>query len=449
MPGIMERVFHVSSYTRLLSALYLATFLIRMSFGLILITLPVYLIHLEASQYGLLAAAAPVAELFTVLLMGTITDRYGRKMPLLLGLMAAALSLSGIALTRDIYLLFAVNCLHGVGSGAILVSSLALLADYVPKEHRGREIGMFDGVNLAGWGAGFLLGGVLSQALEGHLAWTFVIAGYIAIGGFIYGRFNITEPTKRSYTIKNISGRHILAVFKQRGIMLLIAPWLVIYVLIGAMLAFAPFSGTKEYGLAAWQVGAGLFGGCIFIMLTQRFYGALSDRIGRTKVMAIGVTGLIGALVLFSYLYLTTPDAEDHPGKLITSLTHNIPLMAGIGVFGMMLGAFAPAALASLADEAHQKRRGVTMSLYSMVIALGQIIGPIIAGFAIDIYGGIGMVVFLSICGALMVVFLGIRGMSHGIIQGIWEEDRHKKGESAKQASSGAHAGKRKGKALR
>ena len=63
-----------------------------------------------------------------------------------------------IATTRDALVIGAFNALHGVSAGMILASSLALLADYAPKSSRGAEMGTFDGANLSGWGAGFLMG---------------------------------------------------------------------------------------------------------------------------------------------------------------------------------------------------------------------------------------------------------------------------------------------------
>jgi MFS family permease len=74
-----------------------------------------------------------------------------------------------------------------------------------------------------------------------------------------------------------------------------------------------------------------------------------------------------------------------------------------------MAGAFGPAALASLADVSQQKRRGMTMGLYSFVISAAMTVGPIMSGAIIDRYGGVGVLYFMTACALLMMVFVLIR----------------------------------------
>jgi MFS family permease len=77
--------------------------------------------------------------------------------------------------------------------------------------------------------------------------------------------------------------------------------------------------------------------------------------------------------------------------------------------FGFMAGGFGPAALASLADVSQQKRRGMTMGLYSFVISAAMTVGPIASGAIIDRYGGKGVLAFMTACALLMMVFVLIR----------------------------------------
>ena len=64
---------------RLLWPLYAATFLIRFSFSLMIMVFPLYLVHLDRVLYGFVWSASPAAELVTVIFMGAIIDRYGRR----------------------------------------------------------------------------------------------------------------------------------------------------------------------------------------------------------------------------------------------------------------------------------------------------------------------------------------------------------------------------------
>jgi|GEM_PF-815796 len=518
-----------SWYFGLISSLYLATFLIRLSFGIITITFPDYTGIEENFRFGFLWAAGPMAEFVTVLFIGNLIDKYGRRWALMAGLLGGALSNLLIASSKNYYILFAVMGLHGFSGGCILVSSLALLADYVPLTHRGREIGMFDGVNLAGWGAGFFIGGILKDVLSSHLAETFLVGGALALVGFAYAFFNLKEPHSEKHLVKELRARHILSVLSNKSILLLVLPWFVIYMLIGDIFAFFPKASGQDFGISGWLIGAALAAGCIAIVLFQRGYGTFSDRFGRTRIMSVGVAGMVLLMVLVGVLFVSVPNLAKQPvetdrsyadpldfvngnftvgngtvvgGSIISNdtgpvdyqfgpyqsndyrvvyvkaeykttngnisvlwkdnltatqwkyatlksgkafnfykrpaqvmlLVHlgpgkgstvsdiktqmkfsppldilkellNRPLLiAGLVLAAVMAGAFAPAALASLADESNSKARGMTMAVYIVMLSLGQVVGPPLTGYLMDNFGGIGFMFFLIGAG----VFLGI-----------------------------------------
>jgi len=514
-------------YILLLSSLYLATFLIRLSFGIITITFPDYTGIEENLSFGFLWAAGPLAEFITVLFVGNLIDKYGRRWALLAGLLGGTLSNALIASSTNYYVLYSVMTLHGFSGGCILVSSLALLADYVPADRRGREIGMFDGVNLAGWGAGFFVGGVLKDMLATHLAETFIVGGILAFVGFVYAFFNLREPHIEGHTVKVLHAKHILGVMGNRSILLLVLPWFILYMLIGDIFAFFPKASGQDFGVAGWLTGLALAAGCIAIVLFQRGYGVLSDRWGRTKLMAVGVVGMIGLLLSVAAIYqgipglteksvdrdlafvrpadfvngnftqgngsvtngtvwsngigtvqyefgpyqeqdlavtwakaswvgqnttmrvawrydtnsndwkysnLTSghtrifgkPPAEVRytvvlgPGNttymthikismhfappldIVKELVNRPGIIIGIGLSAVLSGAFAPAALASLADESKAKARGVTMAIYIVMLSLGQVVGPPVTGYLLDTYGSLGFLFFMVACGVLL-----------------------------------------------
>jgi MFS family permease len=516
-------------YFRLLSSLYLATFLIRLSYGIITISFPDYTGVEENASFGILWAAGPLAEIITVLFVGNLIDKYGRRWALLIGLVAGAASNFLIATTTHYGILYLVTALHGAASGTILVTSLALLADYVPIKRRGREIGMFDGVNLAGWGVGFLVGGILKDVFADNLIWTFIVSGMLALIGCIYAYINLLEPDAKKHVVRKLSLSHMASVIKQRSILLLVLPWFVIYMILGDFFAFIPKAGGQDFGIEGWLIGAVMAGATIAVVIFQRGYGALSDKIGRMKVMIVGVVGIVGLLVMFGVIYASIPNIDARPvedklefdsqsdfvngvfilgngtlsGDTITSIDtgdvtyvfgpfdfdeteihwlkadwagqdstltiqfqkdgaltnmtvtrgqrQDLPsspknltfivhltagpgssmselevevqhgsqppdligevlgkphLIGGMAVFGLLSGAFAPAALAGLADECHMKQRGVTMSIYIVMIGLGQVIGPPITGLLMDTYGSKGFLAFFVACGILLGVIM-------------------------------------------
>ena len=393
-------------YLGLLSSLYISTFFIRASFGVMLATLPIYLgITTTYFGYGIVAAASPLFEMGTVLFIGTVVDRFGRKIILLLGLLAAGLLLFALSLTTNMYAIFAINAGHGIAAGSILVSSLALLTDYAPENRRGREMGAFDAFNLLGWVFGFALGVLFLEFFKSSLHLTFLVAGIMAMAGLVYSAFMISEPKKQDLLAKKIRFRNIIAVLKQRSILLVTLPWFIVFMIIGAALTFLTVSTSQGVLSIPPIYLAGLIaGGGVFLILTQVLYGRLSDKYGRLPIMLVGTVGFVGIMTVLGIGYLTaTPPTGDAVKSNIISFW---PLLA---VFGFMALAFGPSALSSLADEAKETMRGVTMAVYSIVISAGMVIGiPAIAAIS-DHYGGFGVLIFMITSAVIMSLLMAAR----------------------------------------
>jgi len=95
-------------------------------------------------------------------------------------------------------------------------------------------------------------------------------------------------------------------------------------------------------------------------------------------------------------------------------------LLVPIAVFGFMAGGFAPAALASLADVSHKKKRGMTMGLYSFVISAAMTVGPILSGAVIDRWGGPGVLAFMTSIAMLMLALVLVQWWDRR--RSAWEE---------------------------
>ncbi len=175
---------------RPLLAVLVATFFVRLGFGLTLAVFASYILGrstgLTGSNVGaagLISAMAPVGEFSTVLLSGALADRYGRWPVLFSGMAAAAVLFAVAATTRDRYTLGAINLVFGVASGAILAASLAVVGDRADEAPRGYEMGRFDAMNLFGWVGGFALGFGLLGALPNDRLDLVFAGGAVALAG--------------------------------------------------------------------------------------------------------------------------------------------------------------------------------------------------------------------------------------------------------------------------
>ena len=303
------------AYVRMLSAVYASMFLIRVAFGITLVTFASYLTA-DDFVYSLVVSAAPLLELVTVAFAGIFIDRYGRKGVLLTGLGLGAISLYGLALTRNPILLGFVNAIHGIAAALILVTTLAIIASFAPPDRRGREMGFFNLANIFGWIAGFAVGGILLDVFRGNLEYTFVLAGALATIGLLFANRMVPANVESPHQ-DEVHGAHagihdhrpslaeLAKALGQPRLMLLIVPWLIVFMLVGPFITFFPrvggdlqISGART-ALGVLAVGALLVG-------SQLFWGRLADRMGRERIMLVGAVGFTLLMGIIVYGFFET-----------------------------------------------------------------------------------------------------------------------------------------------
>ncbi len=110
--------------------------------------------------------------------LGIVADRYGRRKMLILGNIAASLSLIGFALTTDLALILFVAIIEGIGEAAFAVSGSALLAD---KAGDARRTVAFSLAAFLGWISGALGGFAISSVLALQTLGLSVSAAHIVL----------------------------------------------------------------------------------------------------------------------------------------------------------------------------------------------------------------------------------------------------------------------------
>ncbi len=379
-----------ASGLRLLPTVFTSTLLIRFGFG---ITLSVYAFYLGTSVglVGTAAALAPALELSTVLFSGFAADRFGRLPVLRFGLGLGVVVLLLMSTTRSLILQGALSGVFGLASGAILASSLAFTGDVSPPDGRGREMGWFDAVNLAGWvsgfAAGYLLAGFLPASRLNEAFWVGALAvllGLVLVLWRARGYAELTAP-------KFLDRHRIGSALGNPDTLLIILPWTAIYMIIGALFTFLG-PAARTLAIPLWELGLAILGGGALLFLTQPFYGRLADRWGRDPLMRLGIAGFLGVLTAAS---------------LLVELGNGRPLVADLCYAGIALSAiaalaFGPASLAALADLSRRLSRATTMALYSMMISAGMTVGILLASALFTALGNPGVVAFFILVGAFL-----------------------------------------------
>ncbi|HXW36524.1 MAG TPA: MFS transporter [Nitrososphaerales archaeon] len=386
---------NVPAARRDLVVLYVAMFVSRLAFGIIIIIFPLYIVH--ASDLATAAALAlyPAFEAAFSYPMGRVCDTRGRKVVFVSALGYMAVLMSCIGLTRNIYAVASIHAAMGVGAAGVTISSLAMITDLTGERNRGAGMGAFDFANIGGYAFGILMGGRLDSAFADKLGVSFFVTGLTVAASFVLAILVLKEPLHEAGERQFLTNPLRSLDPESRA---LLPIWLGITTLIGVVfflpraLATLGFTGSTTANL--------LFVGVTAIGLGSIGFGALSDSVGREKVMILGVVGLGGLLLSVGASF-----AEG-----IKDVTRNFPV---IGIFAILTSALVPTILAKVGDRADKKSVGAAMGVYGILLSVGTAAGTLIAGFAHQA-GGIsgiflaGGILFAGAAGISLVLWLRI-----------------------------------------
>lgn len=138
---------------------------------------------------GLFATIFAIVQFFGSPILGTLSDRMGRRPVVLLSNFGTAVDYLILALAPNLGWLFVGRVLSGATTSSITVAS-AYIADVTPAEKRAGAYGMIS----AAFGVGFVIGPAIGGLLALHgLRLPFWVAGALSLTNFFYGLFVLPE----------------------------------------------------------------------------------------------------------------------------------------------------------------------------------------------------------------------------------------------------------------
>jgi MFS family permease len=212
-----------------------------------------------------------------------------------------------------------------------------------------------------------------------------------------------------------------VALIRSSHVLLLAPTWIALNASIGLWFSQSLFQFSKPnpkfpdqfmmQGFDANQITIAAIAIAVVFGVGLLYWGNRFKSMRRTTIILYGIIG--GAVLVLGGLLAN--HSAGFPGVILVAAV----LLAGAGLF--TLAGATPAALGLLADisERFPTDRGAIMGLYSVFLAIGQIVGALIGGVAADWRGIDGMLLAtLLLLGVALVPLRRLRRQEHEIDAG-------------------------------
>ncbi|HWN98246.1 MAG TPA: MFS transporter [Blastocatellia bacterium] len=384
--------------------------------------------YISYTTRGYVLASFFVTELLGALVLGAMSDRYGRKVFIILGPVLGAIAVQITSLTMVIWLLVFTRLLAGLSTGSSVPATLGYISEATVGRPtlRARIIGLFDLTLVAGTAVGAVVGGYLwkyfsePRTLAGiHLlspAFSINALIYIAsLAIFAWGLRDIKRPGPAAPALRPASPAaaareklgHYLVVIKSPAVWMFIPAWLSIFALIGLwsnnsvglLTGKNRFPGQLLTGtITPEKYGNGFATLAFFFAVGLLAWSFVLGRYRKTSVMLVS-TGALFALLLTVY-------GLNHLGSFSNPFYYS--LLGALLIEVLVLSGFTPAALTYLADatENYTADRGSIMGLYSVFLGIGQLAGTAIGGRFAQWNGVDGLLLMSAVLSVITLVCL-------------------------------------------
>lgn len=332
--------------------------------------LPLYATDLgaNAAELGWVFMASTLPGILVSLPVGVLSDRAGRRTPLLVALFIFATAPWLYLLVQEVWQLTLVRFYHGFATAIFGTVANAAIAARYPQQ-RATRLSQFSSITLLGRSAAPFLGGALIALTHYEGVYlTCAISGGLALAvGMLHPaeKAATPRPTQASPT----SVRRQLFISLQHPLMRAAAlTEAVQFFAFGALEAFLTVYAAS-LGIPVAGIGVLLGAQLVAIIFLKPLSGRISDRHGRAPVILGGL--LIGALST-----ACLPWAEEF-----------LTLMAVSLGLGLGYAAVTSSTAALIGDLSRQEHLGAAMGTLHSLMDIGQALGPVMVGSLIAVSG--------------------------------------------------------------
>lgn len=333
--------------------------------------LPLFMVGtlgLSVATVGLIDGIAEAAASITKVFSGWLSDKLGRRKPLILvGYGLAALSKPLFPLASGALPVLAARFADRIGKGIRGAPRDALIADSTPAAIRGRAFGLRQSMDTAGAFAGPLLAIGLMLLLANDVRavfWIAVIPAAVAVGIVL---FAVDEPAAAG----SDRARKPLRIAELKRLDR--AYWAV--VVIGLLFTLARFSEAflilkaSDEGLPLWLAPAVLVVMNLVYSASAYPAGIASDRLGTRGLLLASLAALAAADLILAFA----------PGL--------VAAFAAIALWGLHMGLSQGLFSRLVVDRAPAALRGSAFGLFNLAAGIAMLAASATAGLLWEVFG--------------------------------------------------------------
>ena len=315
--------------------------------------LGIYFVHragLDVATVGIAFLCESVMRGVLAPMFGALSDRFGRRVPLIASSLCTAVILPAFLLVREPAALIVWSLALGVVGAINIPVSSALLLDLAPAERRQSVLALNYAAMSVAYTLGVVPAGYIAQQGYGLLAATSA-AGYVLVAALYLLVLRGTLPLEKSATDAGIA-RNTLAAFLDRRFALFASIAFVFPLSMGMLVTVAPLYGA-QLGLGEGYIGLVLGANSVLVAVLALPVATRIEAQGPFRLL--GAAAAVIAVALACYPLV--------PGPPIAFVVGTVVYSFGEVIFSSAV----PAAVARLAPEG---RRGAYQGSWALVSSL-------------------------------------------------------------------------------
>lgn len=387
--------------TATLIAMVAEGFFSRLSFGLISFALPLYAYQLGMNlvEIGFLTSLSLTVSILLKPVFGLLADRFGFKRTLAVAIGVRSLVACLLVFAVVPWHLYLIRAIHGSSKSMRDPVANALIAESGGKKRIASSFAWYQTAKSMAGSGGKALAGILLTLTASNFAAVFGIAFLLSILPLLAViRFvrpdqptahKPDNPEQIDRTQETASSKFPLKSNQQPGLL----PFVILGGLINGtayMLGgLFPILATEYAGLSEAQTGMIYMASSAIILFSGPLFGWLADHVSHKLVLSLRSV----ANIVSSIIYLVAPTLA---GVLIGRAVDDLGKSAYRPAWGALMGKV---------SDFEPQRRARIMSWMTVGEDLGEILGPIFAGFLWSAYGIAVLLIGRAIIAAAVEVY--------------------------------------------